>query len=133
MAEEDMKHKNYLRRAQRAVITKTIKVVDDLVKRSLLEEAHFKQKRRSFSAEVLPGVPLTIASSTLTTHTSLVTTAPTTSVHSRVKLPELTPKKFNGDLMKWATFWDMFKFSVHHSCTSRQVHLPVIFVGTASI
>lgn len=45
MAEEEMKHKKDLRRAQRAVITKTIKVVDDLVKGSPLEEARLRQKK----------------------------------------------------------------------------------------
>lgn len=239
MAEEEMKHKKDLRRAQRAVITKTIKVVDDLVKGSPLEEARLRQKKsvlidkcntvkaldqeillaapadeleaeieradevqeyielaialidetlaaattstaledtrpvlalshtpppastvtlpstrsppptrtplrdatpplptgRSSSTEGPPAIPLTVAYGTPTTHTSVVATVPTTSVHPRVKLPELTPKRFNGDLTKWATFWDTFKSSVHDNPainTSRQVHLSVIFAGTAS-
>jgi len=32
---------------------------------------------------------------------------------SRVKLPKLVPKKFNGDLAKWSTFWDLFESSIH--------------------
>lgn len=31
----------------------------------------------------------------------------------RVKLPKLLFKKFNGDLMKWATFWDTFESAIH--------------------
>ena len=32
---------------------------------------------------------------------------------SRVKLPKLEPKKFNGDLTKLETFWSSFKSSIH--------------------
>ena len=43
-------------------------------------------------------------------------------VHSQtivpqVKLPKLTMKKFNGDLTKWATFWDSFCSSIHSNPT----------------
>ena len=34
---------------------------------------------------------------------------------SRVKLPKLVLKKFNGDLTKWATFWDSFESSIHNN------------------
>ena len=33
---------------------------------------------------------------------------------TRVKLPKLAPKKFNGDLTRWSTFWDSFESSIHH-------------------
>ena len=42
---------------------------------------------------------------TLATPSSLIT--------SHVKLPKLSIKKFNGDLMKWVTFWDSFDSSIH--------------------
>ena len=32
---------------------------------------------------------------------------------SRVKLPKIEPKKFNGDLTKWETFWSFFESSIH--------------------
>ena len=39
---------------------------------------------------------------------------PVVSTHStKVKLPKLSLKKFNGDLTKWSTFWDCFESSVH--------------------
>ena len=43
-------------------------------------------------------------------------------VHSQtivpqVKLPKLTMKKFNGDLTKWATFWDSYCSSIHSNPT----------------
>ena len=39
-------------------------------------------------------------------------------VHStRVKLPKLSLKKFNGDLTKWITFWDTFESAVHRNST----------------
>lgn len=30
-----------------------------------------------------------------------------------IKLPKLMPKKFNGDLTKWETFWSSFELSIH--------------------
>jgi len=36
---------------------------------------------------------------------------------SRVKLPKLEPKKFNGDLTKWETFWSSFESSIHVNLT----------------
>ena len=37
-----------------------------------------------------------------------------TAGHTKVKLPELALKRFNGDLTKWATFWDSFESSIHN-------------------
>ena len=34
---------------------------------------------------------------------------------TKVKLPELTIKRFNRDLTKWCTFWDMFESSIHNN------------------
>ena len=34
---------------------------------------------------------------------------------ARVKLPKLALKRFNGDLTKWATFWDSFDSSIHNN------------------
>ena len=34
---------------------------------------------------------------------------------TKVKLPKLTLKRFNGDLTKWATFWDSFESSIHNN------------------
>ena len=36
---------------------------------------------------------------------------------TRVKLPKLSLKKFNGDLTKWMTFWDTFESAVHKNST----------------
>ena len=56
------------------------------------------------------------------TSTTVVTSATVTPVahhavaetsSSRVKLPKLEPKKFNGDLTKWETFWSSFESSIH--------------------
>ena len=33
----------------------------------------------------------------------------------RVKLPKLTPRKFNGELTRWLTFWDSFESSIHNN------------------
>ena len=40
---------------------------------------------------------------------------PTRDHTSRVKLPKLTPRKFNGVLTRWLTFWDSFKSSIHNN------------------
>ena len=34
---------------------------------------------------------------------------------SRVRLPKLTMRQFDGDLTKWSTFWDSFESSIHNS------------------
>ena len=34
---------------------------------------------------------------------------------AKVKLPKLTLKRFNGDVTKWATFWDSFESSIHNN------------------
>ena len=56
------------------------------------------------------------------TSTTLVTSATVTPVthhavaetsSSRIKLPKLEPKKFNGDLTKWEAFWSSFESSIH--------------------
>ena len=53
-------------------------------------------------------------------HSSIVTpppppppTLPTAT--TRVKLPKLSLKRFNGDLTKWSTFWDSFESSIHQN------------------
>ena len=34
-----------------------------------------------------------------------------------MKLPNLSLKRFNGDLTKWMTFWDTFESAVHNNPT----------------
>lgn len=58
-----------------------------------------------------------------TTSTEVVATTPLEPHHSdplivdggggMVKLPKLVPRKFNGDLTKWETFWSSFESSIH--------------------
>ena len=36
---------------------------------------------------------------------------------SKVKLPQLEPKKFNGDLTKWEAFWSTFNSAIHLNTT----------------
>ena len=75
----------------------------------------------------------TAATTTATTTTATTTTAtttttgtgaaselrpehrvtPATDAGSRVKLPKLVPKTFNGDLTKWEAFWSTFESSIH--------------------
>ena len=45
--------------------------------------------------------------------TSAAETGPEHSRIHKVKLPKMVLKKFDGQLTNWATFWDMFKSSVH--------------------
>ena len=54
----------------------------------------------------------TVTSATVTPVTHHAVTAPSTS---KVKLPKLEPKKFNGDLTKWETFWSSFESSIHNN------------------
>ena len=59
-----------------------------------------------------------------TTTTSEPSTVPpvshSTPLHTsdtKVKLPKLTPKTFNGDLTKWETFWSTYESSIHLNST----------------
>ena len=36
-----------------------------------------------------------------------------------VKLPKLELKKFDGNIFKWAEFWDVFKSAIH---SNKQLH-----------
>lgn len=50
---------------------------------------------------------------TTTTVTPLIHHDVAETSSSRVKLPKIEPKKFNGDLTKWETFWSSFESSIH--------------------
>ena len=69
-----------------------------------------------------PDVPTTMVS----THASVpvvpsFTSIPSLSVVPQVRLPKLSIKKFNGDLTKWMTFWDIFNSSIHSNPTLSNV------------
>ena len=55
---------------------------------------------------------------------------------SKVKLPKLTPKTFNGDLTKWETFWGMFESYIHLnsslSAVDKFTYLQSLLKGPAS-
>ena len=62
---------------------------------------------------------------------------PVINTHStKVKLPKLFLKKFNGDLTKWSTFWDCFESSVHGNSELSDVdkfnYLNSLLEGTAA-
>lgn len=45
----------------------------------------------------------------------------------RVKLPKLTLKKFNDEMISWAPFWDSYQSSVHtNTFCCRQICLPSV-------
>ena len=54
-----------------------------------------------------------IMSSSGTSNTAVTVSSATP--RTRVKLPDLTIKGFNGDLTEWCTFWDMFESSIHNN------------------
>ena len=55
--------------------------------------------------------PTTTSLTTVHSDPSIVTSSPT------VKLPKLMPKKFNGDLTKWETFWSSFESTIYINTT----------------
>ena len=63
---------------------------------------------------------------------------PTTAIGhaTKVKLPKLTLRKFNGDLTKWTTFWDSYESSIHHnshlSDIDKFIYLSSLLEGPAS-
>lgn len=42
-------------------------------------------------------------------------TAPPRGHATKVRLPKITLKRFNGDLTRWTTFWDSFESSIHEN------------------
>ena len=61
--------------------------------------------------------PPTIATS-ITAHTPTSPPAVETDTRShgaKVKLPKLSLTCFNGDLVKWPTFWDSYKSAIHNN------------------
>ena len=57
--------------------------------------------------------PTTITDATTHTDTLLTPGHDTRDSGSKVKLPKLVPKTFNGDLTKWEAFWSTFESSIH--------------------
>lgn len=56
-------------------------------------------------------IPTTVASTSASVELSSVFA---TGRVTKVKLPKLALKRFNGDLTKWSTFWDSFESSIHN-------------------
>ena len=85
------------------------------------------------SLSMTPTRTVVSGASLLSTPTSLVMGH---SHGSKVKLPKLVPKKFNGDLTKWSTFWDSFESSIHYhpdlSDIDKFNYLCTLLEGTAS-
>lgn len=52
---------------------------------------------------------------TTPTGTTPVVSTPIITTTGRIKLPEITIKKFNGELTKWSTFWDTFEATIHNN------------------
>ena len=52
---------------------------------------------------------------TVPTGTTPVVSTPIITTTGRIKWPEITIKKFNGELTKWITFWDTFEATIHNN------------------
>ncbi|XP_011404377.1 PREDICTED: uncharacterized protein LOC105312992 [Amphimedon queenslandica] len=54
----------------------------------------------------------------------------------KIKLPELSMKRFDGDMSQWMSFWDSFSSSVHENSTLSDVeklnYLSSMLSGTAA-
>ena len=57
--------------------------------------------------------PTTVTDTTTHTDTLLAPGHETRDRGSKVKLPKLVPKTFNGDLTNWEAFWSTFESSIH--------------------
>ena len=88
-----------------------------------------------FSPSVMTTPALPLVSLPDTSVSPLAYHAPLGHV-TKVKLPKLTLKRFNGDLTKWATFWDSFVSSVHNhpglSDVDKFNYLNTLLEGTAA-
>ena len=88
-----------------------------------------------------PSLHLTGARTTLSSvdiSSSFIHHSPALSINpsSKVKLPKLTLRKFNGDLTKWMPFWDSYVSSIHEnpglSTTDKFVYLNSLLEGPAA-
>lgn len=82
-----------------------------------------------------PPPPESFSATRPTTHTRLFPTA-SGGCSPRVKLPELSMKRFDGDMSQWMSFWDSFSSSVHENSTLSDVdkfnYLSSMLSGTAA-
>ena len=56
---------------------------------------------------------LAISSPLVSTHAGDLSSS-LTAGHTKVKLPKLSLKRLDGDLTRWATFWDSFESPIHN-------------------
>lgn len=62
---------------------------------------------------IVSGTTATSGTAAATTTSGLTSTF--TPRTERVKLPKLTLPRFNGDVMRWTTFWDSYESAVHNN------------------
>jgi len=55
---------------------------------------------------------------------------------TKVKLPKLSPKRFNGDITQWSTFWDIFELSIDSNSDLSRIdkftYIKSLLEGSAS-
>ena len=72
-------------------------------------------KERLYDALTRINKTISPAPTTAASPTEPRSTEPTADRTAKVKLPKLSLPHFNGDLTKWATFWDSYESAIHNS------------------
>lgn len=104
-------------------------VFKEKLQRAIIDADNAIRLRRPVALSTVPAVRTPTLSSS--------PPPPPVSTHStKVKLPKLSLKKFNGDLTRWSTFWDSFESSVHGNPDLSDVdkfnYLNSLLEGTAA-
>ena len=61
----------------------------------------------------------------VTGHLQHKSTTPRSSHGTKVKLPKIVLKTFDGNPLKWTPFWDSFKSTVHHNEDQKWINLII--------
>ena len=98
----------------------TIKHLDDEILGLIEEEAVAGEIEQSDELKENIYTAIVSIESHCTKETAKKSTPPPTHVrtvpaHSRVKLPELSLRSFDGDITKWTTFWESYESSIHRN------------------
>ncbi|CAM1294859.1 Uncharacterised protein r2_g406 [Pycnogonum litorale] len=98
----------------------------------ILEIEHFIKKEQAtrFGDDVTRQLGATVSTAVEPRHTQRQDTSPAV-----MRLPKLEMTKFDGDIMKWTEFWELFEISVHNniniSTTQKFGYLKSLLQGKA--
>ena len=98
---------------------------DDAVAEDVEEADEYKQKIytaiSSIDEALAPPILIPAAAHPPTPSGSTRSDPPPTGSDSRVRLPKLTIRSFDGDITKWTSFWDSYSSAIHTNSALSEV------------